>query len=210
MMPVIDPLSDDGVDGLIKALRHEDARIRANTAMMLADHPDSRALEALIAACSDDDAAVREAAVRAVGEISSAIPSPRADEVLERALDDPDWGTRQSAAEMLARGADALAERALKLLVSDLQNQNAEIRLGAAWSLVMLKDERALDPLVRLLYQPDEPIIAAAALALAELGDRRALGPLTTIADNHTLEAARIAATEAIRLLKGEGESPEA
>lgn len=176
-----DPLA---ASALIAALADQDAGVRAAAAGALAAHADARAVEPLIDALADEDPAVRENAVRALGETALKLGEQRPLEALRAALADPDWGTRQSAAEMLARlGADADGQ-AQALLRADLRCAEAEIRLGAAWSLLPLIEQmpelraETAEALAALLYHADPRIGASAALALSELGDRRAVPAL--------------------------------
>jgi len=183
---------------LIDALEQDaDSEVRVYAARALAAQTDARAIEPLVAALKDDDPAVREEVVRALGELAEVLNSPRAVEPLAETLSDPDWGTRQSAAEMLIRLEIAHVEEAERLLLTDLMSLNNEIQLGAAWSLVEVGDPHALDPLVELLTDPDSRISANAARGLGELGDQRAVIALTA-ALNHANEALRKAAQDAL------------
>jgi HEAT repeat protein len=189
---------------LVDALERDAApEVRLWTADSLGVLGDARAVEPLITALGDHDPGVRETAVRALGALAEALGSLRALAALAPVVHDSDWGTRQSAAEMLIRLGAAAQADAEALLIADLQADDAEIRLGAAWSLVELGDTQALDPLVRLLYHPDNRIAAAAAHGLGQLGDARAVVPLNA-ALGHADEAVREAAQDALRRLDGD------
>ncbi len=189
------------VPALIETLEHDaDPEVRLWAADSLRLLRDARSIEPLITALSSAEADMREVIVRALGETAEAINSPRAVAVLTGALADPDWGTRQSAAEMLIRLKSDPNGAAERLLLADLQAADAEIRLGSAWSLVELGDGRAFDPLVRLLDHPDSPISSSAARGLGELGDQRAVAPLTMLL-NHADEEVRHSAESAQRRL---------
>lgn len=189
------------VPSLIKTLEHAaDPEVRLWAADSLRLLRDARSIEPLITMLRSGEADVREVIVRALGETAEAIDSPRAVAALTGALTDADWGTRQSAAEMLIRlkaDPDGAAE---KLLLTDLQDADAEIRLGAAYSLVELGDPRAFDPLVSLLDHPDPRISGSAVWGLGELGDQRAVAPLTALL-NHADESVRQSAESALRRL---------
>jgi HEAT repeat protein len=147
----------------------------------------------LIALLGGEDAAGREAAARALGEYAAhaerigvfaadlAVKARIAD-ALTGALTDSDWGTRQSAAEMLMKLDCGREIEASKLLLADLEADDAEIRLGAAYSLARCDDEQrraaGRETLLRLMGHWQPQISAAAALGLAELGDRRAIPSL--------------------------------
>lgn len=194
---------------LITALdKTSDTELRVYAAQALAMQRDSRAIEPLIALLrlpesgelSDDHAAVCEEAVRALGEVGETVASPRIIEALAEALNHPDWGTRQSAAEMLIRLEWSDWERAESSLLADLAQDDVEKRLGAAASLVELADGRALEPLVELLNYPDRRVASNAALILGKLGDQRAVVPLSAALSNAS-ETVRDAARKALRQL---------
>ncbi|MDX2163325.1 MAG: HEAT repeat domain-containing protein [bacterium] len=170
----------------------------------------------LLTAMTSDDPQMRETAVRALGTYlgASRYTEAMADELdahnprltvayqmMAAALDDPDWGVRQSAAEMAIRLNTTRAAAGLDRLLHDLTNDDPEIRLGAAWSLALLKDPRAVDALVRLLYQNDPILVASAADALGETGDQRAIPALVNLID-HPDEDVREAARDAIERLQ--------
>jgi HEAT repeat protein len=189
------------VPALINALENDiDEETRANAVIALGKRRDARAVEPLIAVLGDPSPLLRESSVRALGEIGAAVGGTRIREALALALHDADWGTRQSAAEMLIKLGGEWHDSAEALLIGDLQNTDVEIRLGAAWSLVELGDERALDPLLRLLYHHESRIASAAAFGLGELGDQRAVVPLTAALD-HADETVREAASAGLRRL---------
>jgi HEAT repeat protein len=185
----------------MEALEHDaDSKVREAAGYVLAEYRDPRVIDPLIDLLTDADPSVRETAVRALGETAEAVDRTRAVEPLKQALRDSDWGVRQSAAEMLIRLKSDPQHVAEKLLLADLHNDDAEVRLGAAWSLVELGDARSLDPLVRLLYHDDSRISANAAQALGNLGDQRAATPLNATL-NHPEEEVRAAVQTALRQL---------
>lgn len=194
-----DPLA---VPALIARLADDpDSEVRTFAAHALAPMRDARAVQPLIAALGDDpDPQVREAAARSLGEIGAALRDPALTAALRRALADPDWGTRQSAAEMLIALNEDVDERARALLLTDLTHPDAAVRLGAAWSLLPVRDPRIVDPLVRLLYSPEAAIASSAARALGQTGDRRAVPALEALRA-HSDPAVRHAAQDALNRL---------
>lgn len=192
-----DPLA---TPSLIEALNDADANVRAAAANALGQRKDARAIEPLIALQADEEPAVREAAMRALGEIGQALESPQIDRALVQGLYDRDWGTRQSAAEMLIRLDSPYAESARWTLLCDLQQQDVEVQLGAAWSLLPTKDHQAVVTLEELLTAADVRVSSSAALALGEYEDRRAVPALTALLD-HADEQVRHAAQAALRKL---------
>ncbi len=183
------------VPALLYTLEHDDnGDVQLAAIRVLARHPDARAVEPLIAELKHQSPEIREEATRALGEIGAALGSSRVGEALAGALQDSDWGTRQSAAEMLIGLNAEAAEKAEQLLLTDLRHDDVEIRLGAACSLAVLGDERALDPLVRLLYHSDSQIAQSAAYGLGTLADQRAATPLTAALAHQANEVQRAAA----------------
>lgn len=174
-----DPLAVVPLNGALNM--DESPLVRAAAADAVASFLDERSIEPLISAAADDDPAVREAAIRALGIVAGWIEAERAIPTLFAALKDADWGTRQSASEMLIKldePGSMRAEAARLLLAADLLSDDPEIRLGAAYSLKEVGDPRAADALTRLLYHWHASVSAAAAVALGELGDQRAIPAL--------------------------------
>lgn len=168
----------------------------------------------LLKAITDDDPQLRESAVRALGTlIATEQGDPTTDinnmlvgtkpasmiaiETIHAALDDTDWGVRQSAAEMAIKLETAQAEIARHMLDEDARNPDPEIRLGACWSLVMLHDNRAVTPLIQLLYSDDPILIASAADALGDTDDQRAIPALMNFVE-HADQDVREAALDAL------------
>jgi HEAT repeat protein len=188
-----DPLATPALIGILQD-ESQDARISAVSALGRLE--DARAVEPLIAALADDDPAVREATVRVLAQIGSKLNSPRIIEVLAKAMHDSDWGTRQSAAEMLLKLDSPYANSARMLLLHDLQNEDAEIRLGAAWSLVPVKEKQAVAALLGLLDHSDMRIVSSAAQVLGDYGDKRAIPALKALLsynDSHIKAVAQTA-----------------
>lgn len=167
-----DPLA---TPALITALDDDGVDVRAAAAHALGEIADARAVEPLMTAAQDTEPAVREAAIRALGSIGQKLNTPSLTRALVKALHDGDWGTRQSAAEMLILMNSDYAQTARELLTFDLRQEDAEVRLGAAWSLIPVKDAAAYDTLAELLTREDSPVRSQAALGLGEFGERRAI-----------------------------------
>lgn len=185
------------------------APVRVAAADALAGFADARSVEPLITGLRDADPAVREASVRALGAVAAQVGVTRALPALAEAMKDSDWGTRQSASEMvikLDKPTSPRVEAAQLLLIADLTDDDPEIRLGAAYSLKEVGDPRAADALTRLLYHWSGSISAAAALALGELGDERAI-PALRNALSHADPQVRHAAQQALRSMGAEEQS---
>jgi DNA-binding transcriptional ArsR family regulator len=161
----------EDVDGLIKALAHEDDTIRGRAADRLGRLGDPRAVDPLIAALGDDAPSVRTYAASALYEFGDA----RAVEPLIAVLQD-DWaGPRYCAADSLGQFGD---RRAVEPLIALLRDEDWQTRQSAARSLGKLADERAREPLAAALDDPDERVYMVVAESLANLRDARAVDTL--------------------------------
>ncbi|MDF0673948.1 MAG: HEAT repeat domain-containing protein [Nitrospira sp.] len=168
-------IGDAAIPSLLKALRHEDWLVRLHAVESLGKAKSKQAVEALLSVLFNDrDSAVREDAVRALGEIGD----PRAVEFLLTAMREP--GLRTLAVEALGRIGDA---RAVPLLIDvllgagrppvtrtvagcgDQWNEEFITQDAAARALGAIGDERAIPSLVSALNQTFTRTEAAAALA---------------------------------------------
>jgi HEAT repeat protein len=86
---------------------------------------------------------------------------------------------RAGAIHLLGELGDA---RAVELLVSVLDDDDAEVRGRAAEALAKIGDARAADGLAAVVDDQDPDVRCKAALALARLGDTRAVRPLLAVA----------------------------
>lgn len=125
--------------------------------------PRDAAIDGLIAALQDTDAAVRRQAVVALGELGSArAASPVAD-----LLKDPQPAVRAAAARTL----EAIdARQAVPALTAAMSDANASVRRAVVSALGALGDAAALDALTRALKDEDASVRRAAASAIAEIG----------------------------------------
>jgi HEAT repeat protein len=156
------------------------------------------AVEPLLAALKDKDAAVRRGAAMTLGKI----PDPRAVEPLLAALKDMDGRVRLEAEGALGKIKDP---RAVEPLIADLKDENASVRRAARRVLgeigepavgplvTALKDrgvrseafytlvaigEPAVELLLTALKDDDGEVREAAAMALQYIPDPRSVGPL--------------------------------
>jgi HEAT repeat protein len=131
----------------------------------LAAIDDRAVLGPLVRAATDPEAAVREAAVRALGSIR--IGGASVDLVIDQVLE---LGSRIAprGGWLLQRiiGFDSFVER-----LGSLDNQE---RLRAVEALAAIGGPRAVDALVGALADPDQRVRLRALRGLGELGDRRA------------------------------------
>jgi len=196
------------VGGLIKALRHNDASVRAKAAyamrtiqreaaLGLADRRDSRVVSALIGALRDPHAEVRRKAADALGELADS----RAVEPLISALSDDEPDVRQAAAGAMADQQDL---RVIEPLIAALGDQDAWVRFRAAAALGIGRHGRATEPLLdAALTDVDEGVRLGATRALGELGAVEAL--ITVLRQAGTLDQKREAAQ---RLVGGRTAEP--
>jgi len=191
---------------LLAAFSAPSPRARAHAAFAIGEMEPrdgrSEALPRLMIAVKDEDDAVRDACVRALGEIEDPesvpallgalrdkaapvraasawalgeIEDARAVEPLMRTLWDPEAEVRSQAAWALGQLADP---RAAVLLVKALADPDREVRSQAAWALGEIKDPAAVEPLVAALQDEDADVRSQAAWALGEIADPSAAGSL--------------------------------
>jgi HEAT repeat protein len=152
----------DTIGPLIGLLRHDDADLRTQAALLLGRQRDSRVPPALIAALDDPDPNVRFHVVEALGYM-------RAGEAVNALLDvaeSGDFFLAYPALDALSRIGDRGAGPRIVPLLADgvLQNPAAE-------ALAELGDEEAVLPLVHLLDRRDAPV-GVVARALAKIHQR--------------------------------------
>jgi HEAT repeat protein len=161
---------------LLTALQAESPIARGNAAFAIGEMEPregrAEALGRLMQALKDDDAGVREACARALGEIEDpeAVPALLA-------------SVRDKAAPVRATSAWALGEiedlRAVEPLVRTLWDADADVRSQAAWALGELEDPRGVEGLMGALAKDtDRRVRRQAAWALGEIEDRRAVSGL--------------------------------
>lgn len=122
----------------------------------------------------------RRSAAKALGEIRDihAIPC-----LLSLLGDDPRFYSHGNARNALAKiGAPAVTP-----LIAALDDNNNNVREGAAGVLAIIKDRRAVEPLITLLGDTLSDVRLAAVQALGDIGDSRAVAPLIlALADEKT------------------------
>ncbi|OQW36970.1 MAG: hypothetical protein A4E19_14645 [Nitrospira sp. SG-bin1] len=154
-------IGDAAIPSLLKALQHEDWLVRLHAVESLGKAKSKRAAEPLLSVLFNDrDSAVREDAVRALGEIGD----PRAVDFLFTAMQEP--GLRTLAVEALGRIGDPRAvPKLIDVLTGagppevtrtvagcgDQWNEEMITRGAAARALGEIGDERAIPSLVAAL-----------------------------------------------------------
>lgn len=182
-------LEEPTIDDLQRYLADSDPGVRRTAVATLTEHiPDGYA-PALVAALSDDDAAVRLTSADGIRELVEVLPEP---ESVRAHLDSADRVVRAASVYLLAarRVGDAAAYRralgdvdhrvrieAVRALVSvdDVEgvvaaadDDNREVRIAAAAGLATLRG--GADTVRRLVADPDPLVRAGALAALGELG----------------------------------------
>ncbi|HWF61435.1 MAG TPA: HEAT repeat domain-containing protein [Nitrospira sp.] len=168
-------IGDAAIPSLLKTLQHEDWLVRLHAVESLGKAQSKRAVEPLLSVLFNDrDSAVREDAVRALGEIGD----PQAVEYLFTAM--RELGLRTLAVEALGRIGDPRAVPVLIDVLSgtsppqatrtmagcgDQWNEEVMTQSAAARALGAIGDEKAIPSLVAALSQTFTRAEAAAALA---------------------------------------------
>ena len=151
---------------LVAALAAESPRARAHAAFAIGEMEPregrAEALGRLMQALKDDDLGVREACVRALGEIDD----PEAVPALLASLRDKAVSVRSASAWALGEIEDP---RAVEPLMRALWDDDAEVRSQAAWALGELEDPRAVEGLMGALKDTDAEVRKQAAWALGEM-----------------------------------------
>lgn len=187
---------------------------------------------ALIRDLESQEAGVRMAAARALGEIGDArAVDPLTERVADKAesvrwaaakalreikdrraigpliekLGDEDGDVRFPAAYALGGFGDA---RAVGALIESLADGWGYVRMAAAGSLGEIKDARAVDPLIESLAEEDLLVRLEAALALGAIGNPRAIEPLEKVVQEDADERVRDAAQKALEKIDRKSEEP--
>jgi HEAT repeat protein len=191
---VAELLEKKDLEGLGKALHHEDTDVRREAAQALGDIGEA-AFGPLTEALKHEDPDVRLVAVDALGRLGESGTLGRLGEsgavaVLVAALEDRDAGVRETAAEALHWvGAAAVAP-----LAAALGHETRYVRWRAAVALGELGDPAAVAPLAGALNNEDGYVRRRAALALHELNDPSTVGVLVSALGNEDRYVRRRAA----------------
>ncbi len=177
------------VEGLIKALDHEDFITRKNAATALKNVGDERAVEALIQALSYEDwqdsyiilSSVRESSAEALGKIGD---KRAVNPLINAMLEDVDENVRWKAARALGDIGD---RSAVEPLTEALKDGSWHVRKDAVVALGKIGDEQAFEHVADALEDDEGHVRKYAALALAKIGDEKAIPYLVeTLEDDDT------------------------
>ncbi|NYB51460.1 MAG: HEAT repeat domain-containing protein [Methanobacteriaceae archaeon] len=174
------------VEGLIKALKHQDYLTRKEAARALKKVGDERAVDALIDSLRYKSwhsdyiilSAVRENSAEALGRIGDKRAIPYLIESLE---DDPDEEVRLKAAWALGEIGDP---EAVDALINALSDQSWSVRRTAANSLGLIGDHRSVPYLIKSLEDSDWHVRKYSAVALGKMKDKSAIPVLLEAMDD--------------------------
>ncbi|GAB4505725.1 MAG: hypothetical protein Fur0043_27220 [Anaerolineales bacterium] len=153
------------------------------------------AVDYLLEALQDTEAAVRRFAARLLGRIRD----PRAVEPLGMALYDIHFEVGQAAAESLA----GFGEAGLRVLAEALKHPEAWLRQHAISGLTLTGDKRIVPLLMKMLNDPEREVVKQVIQSLGKFKDQRALPALQAIAIQHADRELSSLARSAIQTMKG-------
>lgn len=214
------PTDTETVPDLLTRLADPDPSVRRESAMLLGESGDGRALYPLVRALRDGDRGVMQAATDALVQIGgeavvyNLLPLLRDEDAAVRNMSveilqqtaaaalflmaplvrDKDEDVRKFAVDLLGRVG---SETVVPDLIGALGDANANVRAGAAESLGKLGDGRAVADVAALLGDPEEWVVFSAIEALGNLGGPDAVGPLTKLLSGDS-EEVRFAVIEAL------------
>ena len=140
---------------------------------------------------------IHHAVAEALGASSDRRAVDKLIAVLQR--EDVHRDVRSAAASALGQLGDT---RAIDPLIRALND--SYLGTAVATALGALKDPRGVEPLIELLKSRNNDVKIASARALGRIGDTRALQPLQELEQTDINQDVRTAATEALRLLRGD------
>ena len=174
------------VNGLIKALKHQDYLTRKEAARALKKVGDERAVDALIDSLRYKSwhsdyiilSAVRENAAEALGQIGDSRAVPYLIESME---EDPDEEVRLKSAWAMGEIGDP---ESVDALIVALEDPEWSVRKTAANALGMIGDHRAVPYLIKALDDYDWQVRKYAAVSLGKMRDERAIPILLKAMDD--------------------------
>jgi HEAT repeat protein len=191
------PLCEDDVRLLERALEHDDPQVRRAAIDALAQAGSDAAAEAVVFALSDEEHEVKLAAVRALGRIGRAdalvsVVTTTRDPALAatalRALGDADPELAIRAALPLVSNSEAAIACAAVAAIGHLDHASVSVRLPA--QLAVARD----DALFAALSHPEVEVVKLALSILGTQPDARALARLGICLDHTAWEIRRVAA----------------
>lgn len=219
-------IGDEGVEPLIRSLRHNHPAIRAWAITNLSRMKDPRAVEPLISvAYRDPEEALRQAALKGLTKMGEVTIDPLIQVI--RTTSTQEWKGaaiilaqlglvvvepflqvfgKEKDEDVLERLATALAEvgpAAIEPLIQALKHKTETVRMAAAFTLSVIGSE-ALEPLIETLKDESVHTRLCAVVALEEIGDKQAIEPLREALeqekDRHNQQMIR----DALKTLEGQ------
>ena len=181
---------DPSIESLIEDLRSPSDARRETAAFALADRPDPRAVDALIAVLPTREWGIRHGATQALANIGAAAVSP----MLERL---PTAG-RWVRCDLVCALGDTGDLRAVEPLIEALSDEDSFIRRTAAAGLGKLGDARAVEPLIETLSDERKPVRREAIQALLRIGRPavKSLDRVAAVSDSPVSRAAAMMARD--------------
>jgi HEAT repeat protein len=152
---------------LLELLQDERPEMRRTAAESLGKIGDPRAIDPLLALLSDREAAVREAAVLAIGRVQPQVTDGVV-LLLVQALKDPAESVSQAAAAAI--GEIEPSSRLLGPVVGLLRSSDAMIRRAAVRSLLQVDASRSIQALVEAGHDSDAEVRQGLVAAVGEWG----------------------------------------
>ncbi len=181
------------VNGLIKALNHDEYLIRKEAARSLKKVGDERAVEPLIRSLKYEEWQYQQTLLTSVREYSaetlSIIGDKRAVKPLILAMkEDVDDDVRWKSAWALGKIGD---DDAIESLIEALNDDCWTVRENAAKALGNLGSEKAIEPLIMALNSEYWRLRMHAVVSLGKIGDERAIKPLLKVLNDKDADVSR-------------------
>lgn len=180
---------------LVEAVQHPMRDVRIDAAFMLAKqtgNKDFAAVPGLIEALSDEDARIRSAAVKVLGEIGSPDSVPHLLEVVNH---ERDGNIRWQATGALSK----MGQAAVPGLVQALRDQDWKVRRSACEALWGMGEPSAVPALAEALCDPNDVVRQAAGGAIEAMGALAVSGLIQSLR-NQNRQIAQ-AAADKLRLI---------
>lgn len=152
---------------LVGAVQHPMRDVRVDAAFLLAkqtNHQERAAVPGLLDALHDEDARLRTAAARALGEIRDAAAVP---ELLRAMNTDPDGNIRWQASGALSK----IGEAAVPGLAEALKDEDWKVRRSAAEALSGMREPLAIPALMEAMTDRNDVVRQAVATAIEGMSE---------------------------------------
>jgi hypothetical protein len=157
---------------LVGAVQHPMRDVRVDAAFLLAKQTQNKepaAVPGLLDALTDEDARIRLAACKIIGEIGSPVAVPTLLKLLNK---EADGDLRWAATQALSKMGDA----ALSGLIVALKDEDWKVRRSAADALWALREPAAVEALAEAMTDRNDVVRQAATGAIEQLGEGAVTG----------------------------------